>query len=248
LRTPLNAIIGYSELLQEAAYEVTPAELITDSEKIRTAGSHLLHLINGVLDISKIEAGRMEMQLSAFEVAGLVQNVASTVERLVERNGNRFEVQLAPDLGEMRADEVKLRQVLLNLLSNAAKFTSEGLVRLSVWREVGPEPVFEPEVKPGFGWAGSNSWIVFQVCDSGIGMDAEQLSRLFTAFSQVHEARSGEYGGTGLGLVISRQFCQMMGGDIIVDSKVGEGSTFTARVPELVERRRGGERRGLEEQ
>jgi PAS domain S-box-containing protein len=211
LRTPLNAIIGYSELLREQAEDDGAKAFIPDLEKIRAAGRHLLSLINGVLDLSKIEAGKMELYVEPFDVKSMVDEVVTTAQPLVEKNGNRLIVECGASTGEARADVTKMRQVLLNLLSNAAKFTEQGEVRLSV-RHNGTEMFYE-------------------VRDSGIGMTPEQLAKLFEAFAQAEKSTSKRFGGTGLGLAISRQFCRLMGGDITVASEPGKGTAFTVRVP-----------------
>jgi signal transduction histidine kinase/CheY-like chemotaxis protein len=211
LRTPLNAILGYSEMLQEDAADNGHEDMIPDLQKIQSAGRHLLTLINEVLDLSKIEAGKMELYLETVEVNKVVEDVATTVRPLVERNGNRLEIRVEGEPGSLRADATRLRQVLLNLLSNAAKFTERGVITLGVEREADA--------------------MVFRVSDTGIGMTAEQLGRLFEAFTQAEAATTSKYGGTGLGLALSRKFCQLMGGDVTVTSEPGIGSTFTARVP-----------------
>jgi PAS domain S-box-containing protein len=219
LRTPLNAIIGYSEMLQEDAEDAGQQGFVEDLRKIHAAGKHLLTLINDVLDLSKIEAGRMELYLESFDVRKVVDDLASTVQPLVERNANRLEVRLAGDPGRMVADETRVRQVLLNLLSNACKFTEAGTIALDVRRATdGPE----------------DDRIEFRVRDTGIGMTPEQMGRLFEAFSQAEESTASKYGGTGLGLAISRRFCRMMGGDVTVDSEAGVGSTFTVSLPAVV--------------
>jgi PAS domain S-box-containing protein len=215
LRTPLNAIIGYSEILQEAAEEAGQAPLIGDLQKIHAAGKHLLSLINDILDLSKIEAGKMELYLETFPLVALVQDVTATVRPLLEANSNRLEVRCPPDAGAMRADQTKVRQSLLNLLSNASKFTQAGTIGLSVVREYG----------------GDGDWIRFTVSDTGIGMTREQVAKLFQAFTQADASTTRKYGGSGLGLAITRRFCQMMGGDISVESEAGQGSRFTIRLP-----------------
>jgi signal transduction histidine kinase/CheY-like chemotaxis protein len=217
LRTPLNAIIGYSEMLIEDAEDAGDDAAIQDLEKIQTAGKHLLGLINEVLDLSKIEAGKVELYLETFDVQSLLESVAGTIRPMAEQNGNRLVVE-AVEPGTMRADEVKLRQVLLNLLSNASKFTTDGEVRLLGRRERN----------------GSQDWLVFQVADTGIGMTPEQQGRIFQAFTQADSSTTRKYGGTGLGLVISRRFIEMMGGDITLESAPGAGTTFTARIPARV--------------
>ncbi len=214
LRTPLNAIIGYSEILQEEAEGDGKDGYVQDLEKIRSAGKHLLSLINDVLDLSKIEAGKMDLFLEDFDVKEMITEVSSTVQPLVDKNGNKLKVEVAKELGSMRADVTKVRQVLLNLLSNASKFTDHGEIRLSGRRE--------------------GSEIVLEVSDSGIGLTPEQAGKLFEAFAQAEVSTSKRYGGTGLGLAISRQFCRMMGGDISVASEPGKGSTFSIRLPDCV--------------
>jgi CheY-like chemotaxis protein/nitrogen-specific signal transduction histidine kinase len=221
LRTPLNAIIGYSEMLEEEAAESGHAGYVPDLQKIRSAGRHLLALINDVLDLSKIEAGKMELHLETFELTPAIDAVAATVAPLIEKNGNRLCLELAPDLGVMRADVTRVRQVLFNLLSNASKFTEHGTITLTAAREA---------ATPG-------DTMVLQVRDTGIGMTPEQLGRLFQAFSQAEAATASKYGGTGLGLAISRMFCEMMGGDITVASSPGQGTAFTVRLPAVVAER-----------
>ena len=215
LRTPLNAVIGYSEMLQEEVTELGQRTLVPDLVKIHSAGKHLLGLINDILDLSKIEAGKMTIHAETFEVPTLVQDVMSTIEPLIEKNGNTLTLETGPDLGDMHSDVTRVRQVLLNLLSNASKFTSKGTVRLGVRRER----------------VDGVDWMVFTVRDSGIGMTPDQLSKLFRPFTQADSSTTRKYGGTGLGLAISRAFCSMMGGDIRVESAWGEGSTFTVRLP-----------------
>jgi signal transduction histidine kinase/DNA-binding response OmpR family regulator len=211
LRTPLNAIIGYSEMLEEEAVDAGEEQLLPDLGKIRSAGRHLLGVINDVLDLSKIEAGRTELYLETFSVAALVDEVAATVQPLAAENGNRLVLEKGDGLGEMHSDLTKVRQTLLNLTGNASKFTERGTVALSAGRE-GDE-------------------VVFQVTDTGIGIAPEHMDRLFQPFSQAESSTSRRFGGTGLGLVISRRFCQMLGGDVTVHSEVGVGSRFTVRLP-----------------
>ncbi|MCX8121050.1 MAG: response regulator [Oscillatoriaceae bacterium SKW80] len=217
LRTPLNAIIGYSEILQEDAADLGYEEIISDLEKIRVAGKHLLALINDILDISKIEAGRMELYYETFDVPGLIVEVSATVQPLVEKNNNTLEIRCHPNIGSLYADLTKVRQILFNLLSNAAKFTENGKITLEVTLEENA----------------SESKIIFSVSDTGIGMTPEQLEKIFQPFTQADASTTRKYGGTGLGLAISRHFCQMMGGDILVESQLGKGSTFTIRLPLL---------------
>jgi signal transduction histidine kinase len=219
LRTPLNAIIGYSEMLEEDAQASGQKEFVSDLQKIRSSGKHLLGLINDVLDLSKVEAGKMKLFLETFDVANLIEEVMATATPLVEKNGNRLEVHCAEDVGQIREDITKVRQVLLNLLSNAAKFTENGLVSLQVARE--------SDV--------TGSWVVFRIRDTGIGMTPEQTAKLFQAFTQADGSTMRKYGGTGLGLALSRKFCVMMGGDINVESEAGKGSTFVVRLPGDIE-------------
>lgn len=226
LRTPLNAIIGYSEMLVEEAQDCGYTEIAPDLEKIRSAGKHLLSLINDILDISKIEAGRMDLYVERFEVAQLVAEVQNTIRPIVEKNCNRLQVSLAPNLGSMTADLTKVRQALFNLLSNAAKFTQQGQIAIDARREV----VIDEETTD----RRPQSYIVFQVSDTGIGMTPEQMENVFKAFDQADASTTRQYGGTGLGLAITRHFCQMMGGEIQVSSELGAGSTFTIRLPARV--------------
>jgi signal transduction histidine kinase/DNA-binding response OmpR family regulator len=215
LRTPLNAIIGVSEMLLEDARDLGQSEQIEPLERILRAGRHLLALINEILDLSKIEAGKVELEIESFAVAPLVRDVATTLGPAAEKNGNRIEVRCADDLGMMSADETRIRQALLNLVSNAVKFTERGAVTIVAEREQ----------------AANREWIVFRVTDTGIGMTPEQMGRLFQDFTQADSSTTRKYGGTGLGLAISRRFCRMMGGDITVQSEPGRGSTFTTRLP-----------------
>ncbi|HZN64414.1 MAG TPA: response regulator [Tepidisphaeraceae bacterium] len=215
LRTPLNAIIGYSEMLQEECEDLGISQLIPDLKQIHASGKHLLALVNDILDLSKIESGRMDLYLEAVDVCTVVGDVATTVQPLMEKNGNRLEVRCPVNTGAMYADLTKLRQSLFNLLSNAAKFTKNGRVILEGWREK----------------IGTSDWITFRVMDSGIGMTRQQIERLFKPFTQADASTTRQYGGTGLGLTITRRFCQMMGGDVTVESQPGTGSTFTIHVP-----------------
>ena len=229
LRTPLNAIIGYSEMLQEEAEDLDADAFLPDLQRINAAGKHLLGLINDILDLSKIEAGRMDLFLETFEVGRLVRDVQGIVQPLVEKNGNRLSIECPDDLGTMQADLTKVRQALFNLLSNAAKFTDHGRIELRVARG---ELRVEEKDEAGHLLAPHNSQLVtFAVSDTGIGMTEEQLGRLFEAFTQAEASTRSKYGGTGLGLAISRHFCRLMGGDLTVSSVYGEGSTFTVRLP-----------------
>jgi signal transduction histidine kinase len=217
LRTPLNAIIGVSEMLREDA-----EALKQDTEpldRVLGAGRHLLALINDILDLSKIEAGRMDLHLESFALAQLIDGVIKTVEPLAAKNGNQVAVHCDAEIGTMHADQMRLRQALLNLMSNANKFTDRGTIRIEACQEQ----------------ENGRDWITLAVADTGIGMTAEQMGKLFQEFSQASSTTASKYGGTGLGLVISKRFCQMMGGDITVESEPGHGSTFTIRLPRIVE-------------
>jgi PAS domain S-box-containing protein len=215
LRTPLNAIIGYSEMLQEEAQEEGMHSFIGDLAKIQTAGKHLLALINDVLDLSKVEAGKMEFAPETFSVQEVIEAAATTVRPLAEKNRNRLLVEIAADVGSMHADLTRVRQVLLNLLSNACKFTEGGTVTLQASRRK----------------TSRGDRLEFRVSDTGIGMTPEQMSKLFEAFTQADATTARRYGGTGLGLAISRKIAQGMGGDIEVESAPDAGSTFTVRLP-----------------
>ncbi len=219
LRTPLNAILSYSQLVQEELEDAGIEEYAADLQKIHAAGRHLLDLINEILDLSKIEAGKMTLYLETFDVASLVRDAVVLVQPLVEKNGNLLRVECPADIGTMHADLTKVRQTLFNLLSNASKFTEHGTIFLTVKREA----------------VGGAPWITMSVEDTGIGMTPAQIGKLFTAFTQADASTTRRYGGTGLGLAISRHFCQMMGGDISVESELGRGSTFTVRLPVYVE-------------
>ena len=218
LRTPLNAIIGYSEMLQEDAADLGAEQFTDDLKRINAAGKHLLELINAVLDLSKIEAGKMELYLETFDVAGLVRDIVAVIQPLAARNTNRLDLHCPDGIGAMRADLTKVRQALFNLLSNACKFTNRGTVSLAIAREA----------------RDGRDWIIFSVSDTGIGMTPDQIARLFEAFSQADAATTRKYGGTGLGLALSRRLCRMMGGDVTVESEAGRGSTFTVRLPARV--------------
>ncbi|MBL1210519.1 response regulator [Geminocystis sp. GBBB08] len=215
LRTPLNAIIGYGELLEEEAEDMGEEEFVEDLQKIQSAGKHLLGLINDILDISKIEAGKMEIYLEEFEISKVVQEITSTIQPLMEKNHNRFEVNYPDDLGSMIADITKIRQNMFNLLSNASKFTHNGLISLNISRYVKED----------------QDWILFEVKDTGIGMNPQQQAKLFNAFSQADASTTRKYGGTGLGLTITKKFSEMMGGYILLDSEEGKGTTFSLHLP-----------------
>jgi signal transduction histidine kinase/CheY-like chemotaxis protein len=215
LRTPLNAIIGYSEMLQEEAEDLGQESLTPDLQKIHGAGKHLLALINDILDLSKIEAGKMTVYIEEFPVAQLAQDVITTLRPLAARNSNALEVDCAPDVGVMRSDATKTRQALFNLLSNACKFTEQGVIRLAVEKASNV----------------SGDSLVFRVSDTGIGMSAAQIENLFQPFMQADASTTRKYGGTGLGLAITKKFCELMGGSLSVESAPGKGSTFTMVLP-----------------
>jgi signal transduction histidine kinase/CheY-like chemotaxis protein len=219
LRTPMNAIIGYSEMLAEEAEDEGHDEMIPDLTKINAAGKHLLALINDILDLSKIEAGRMDLYLERFDVRQMLDEAVDTVSPLIAKNENRLVTEFGDGLGSIRADLTKLRQSLFNLLSNAAKFTEGGTVTLVVNRDRRDD----------------SDWITLSVTDTGIGIKGESLEHVFEEFSQADDSTSRDYGGTGLGLPISRRFCRMMGGDISVTSEYGVGSTFTIELPAQVD-------------
>ena len=213
LRTPLNAIIGVSEMLREDA-----EALKQDTEpldRVLGAGRHLLALINDILDLSKIEAGRMELQLESFALGPLIDGVVKTVEPLAAKNANQVAVHCDAAIGTMHGDEMRLRQALLNLMSNANKFTDHGSITIDA----------QQTQEDGC------DWVTIAVADTGIGMTPEQMGKLFQEFSQADASTTRKYGGTGLGLAISKRFCQMMGGDITVESEPGKGSVFTVRLP-----------------
>lgn len=221
LRTPLNAVIGLSQLLQDDAVDLgLKGDFITDLETINSAGRHLLELINDILDSSKMEAGKMTLYPETFEIATLINNVVLTVKPAVEKNGNILQLDCDRELGTMYADQTRVRQVLLNLLSNAAKFTTNGKVTLTIKRD-----------KEQFLSKAALGMITFTVTDTGIGMSEAQQKQLFQAFTQGDTSTTKKYGGTGLGLAISRDFCLMMGGEIAVTSEPGVGTIFTVRLP-----------------
>jgi PAS domain S-box-containing protein len=215
LRTPLNAIIGYSEMLAEDAQDGGYAAIVPDLQKIRAAGGHLLDLINNILDLSKIEAGRMELHNEIFAVRQLVDDVVGTVRPMISKNGNTLVIDCPPETGYLVADLLKVRQILLNLLSNAAKFTQNGQITLEAARRR----------------MDNADWVIVRIRDTGIGMTEDQIEQLFQEFSQADNSTTRKYGGTGLGLAISRRFSQMMGGDILVESDAGTGSTFSVMLP-----------------
>ena len=218
LRTPLNAIIGYTEMMQEEAEDNGHDEYVPDLKKVHSSAKHLLALINDVLDLSKIEAGKMDLYLETVEVKPLIDDVVAVVAPLVDKKANKLSVSLGPNLGSIHADITKVRQSLFNLLSNASKFTERGTITLDVFRH----------------WQDGAEIFHFTVSDTGIGMNKDQLGRMFQAFTQADASTTRKFGGTGLGLVISRNFCRMMGGDITVESEEGKGTKFTIILPVVV--------------
>jgi len=218
LRTPLNAILGYSEILHEDAVEMQLDGFIPNLKNINIAGKHLLSLINDILDLSKIEAGKMDLYLESFDVAKMIEGVASTIKPLIEKNVNTLHFRYGSGLGAMHADQTKVRQCLFNLLSNAAKFSRQGRISVDADRELMDD----------------SEWILFHVSDTGIGMSSEQILRLFQAFTQADISTTRKFGGTGLGLALTRRYCQMMGGDVTVQSAPGKGSVFTIKLPAVV--------------
>ncbi len=215
LRTPLNAIIGYSEMLQEEAEETGSDGSVSDLQKIRNAGRHLLELINAVLDLSKIEAGKMDLYLETFSVSALADEVISIVQPAAEKNGNMLYKACPANIGSMHADLTKIRQSLLNLLANACKFTNNGSVSLMVSREA----------------VNGADWLRFAVKDTGVGLSEDQARTLFEPFTQADSSTTRKFGGTGLGLAITRRFVEMMGGNVQIESSPGQGATFTIALP-----------------
>ena len=218
LRTPLNAIIGYSEMLEEDAEDIDQADFVPELQKIQGAGKHLLGLINDVLDLSKVEAGHMDVYLETFAIMPLIEDVASTMQPVLAKNSNTLKIQCSDNVSKMHADQVKVRQSLFNLLSNANKFTQNGTITVNVIS-------FETD---------DNSWIDFRIEDTGIGMMPEQLQKIFNAFAQADSSTTRQYGGTGLGLTITKNFVQMMGGTVNVESEVGKGTLFSLKIPQTV--------------
>ncbi|MCY7384821.1 MAG: MASE1 domain-containing protein [Microcoleus sp. CAN_BIN18] len=246
LRTPLNAIIGYSEILQEDARDLGAEEFIDDLQRINTAGQHLLVLIKDILDLTKIEAGHTDFHLETFTIENLVEEVAATIAPMADKNSNILEIQCPENIGSMQTDLTKLRQSLLNLLSNASKFTSSGAITFTVTRSIETPAEAEKRGKrlgaPRGSGKAENSlsllsspqdWIVFTVKDTGIGMSSEQLAKIFDPFTQADSSTTKKYGGTGLGLTITKKFCEMMDGDITAFSELDKGSTFIIRLPAI---------------
>ena len=255
LRTPLNAILGYSELLREDAHDLGLEDFVADLKNIHVAGHHLLDLINDILDFSKIEAGRMNFHLETYAIATLLWEVETTIAPLAEKNTNTFKIEAADNIDLIHTDVTKVRQSLLNLLSNACKFTEKGLVTLKVWTEIGDDPDAELPTVPApdisaplnpkdslladitsHGEAATRplTYVIFQVADTGIGMSPKQITTVFNPFTQADESTTRKYGGTGLGLTITRKLCELMGGELTVTSELGRGSTFTMRLPQFL--------------
>ena len=227
LRTPLNAIIGYSEILLEDAQDLGYEDFVHDLSNIHIAGKHLLSIINDILDLSKIEAGKMEIHLESFNIMALIENVLSTIQPMIEQNSNSLEVICEENLETIIADPNKMRQVVLNLLSNAAKFTENGKISLKAKVVKNDDYLMAKKSE-------LNSYcniLILSVADTGIGISEEQIENLFQPFIQADNSTTRKYGGTGLGLAISRHFCKMMGGDIGVVSEINRGSIFTVKVP-----------------
>jgi signal transduction histidine kinase/CheY-like chemotaxis protein len=218
LRTPLNSIIGYSELLLEDPEVTRMPNIVSDTTKIIVAGRHLLSMINNILDLSKIEAGKLPVHVGEFDVSDMLNDVVSTIQMHAEKNNNVLLCKLESPPGLMTSDVAKLRQILLNLLNNASKFTENGEITLAIHRM---------KIDDG-------DWLTFKISDTGIGMTPEQLRKIFAEFTQADPTTTRRYGGTGLGLTIARRFCQLLGGTITVDSQPGQGTTFTMRLPASV--------------
>ncbi|MBI5712198.1 MAG: PAS domain S-box protein [Chloroflexi bacterium] len=219
LRTPLNAILGYSEMLEEEAKAIGQSALAEDMQRIYSSGKHLLGLINDILDLSKIEAGKMPLYLETFEVNTMILETVNLIQPLIEKNQNRLNLRPMNHTGEMHSDIVKVRQILYNLISNAAKFTTQGEITLEVSRETASAAMSDED------------WIVLRVSDTGIGLSEEQIQQLFRPFVQGDTSTTRKFGGTGLGLAITKHFCQMLGGDIRAGGEVGKGATFTVKLP-----------------
>ncbi len=218
LRTPLAAIIGYTDLIRLKLKTANNFQVSTDLDRIHSASNHLLSLIDNILDISKIDAGKMELYIEPFDVDHLITEVVDTVQPVIHKKANTLQVIRHTPVGEMHADMLKVRQTLFNLLSNAAKFTEQGIITLDVERQAGAD----------------GDWIWFRVTDTGIGMTPEQQQKLFQPFTQADSSITRRYGGTGLGLALSWHFCHMMGGSIRLASQAGHGSTFTVCLPATV--------------
>jgi signal transduction histidine kinase len=215
LRTPLNAIIGYSEMLKDELNELETEDISSDLAKINAAGRHLLGLINDVLDLSKIESGKMEIYNETFDIQKVLKEVVVTIKILLEQRNNQFKFECEANIGLMYSDVTKIRQVLFNLLSNASKFTENGTISLQVKKQ----------------WIKEVEWVSFAITDTGIGISREQQKKLFKAFSQVDASTTRKYGGTGLGLLITKRFTEMLGGKVSIESELGKGTTFVVQFP-----------------
>jgi signal transduction histidine kinase len=220
LRTPLNAIIGYSEILAEDAQDDGKPGMVEDLDRIRNAGRHLLSLINDVLDLSKIESGKMDLYIEFFDINKLVKEITDTVKPLCDKNNNQLIINCPDNMGFIESDSTKIRQSLFNLVSNASKFTNDGQIQLNITQE-----------SQLSGNGAASIFIYFQICDTGIGIKPEQITKLFQPFSQADNSTTRKYGGTGLGLAITKEFATMMGGRVTVTSEYGKGSTFTLCLP-----------------
>ncbi|MBS9770923.1 MAG: hybrid sensor histidine kinase/response regulator [Trichodesmium erythraeum GBRTRLIN201] len=227
LRTPLNAIIGYSEILLEDAHSLGSKDFIHDINNIHTSGKHLLTIINDILDLSKIEAGKMDVHWESVNIMVLIENVLATIQPLIEQNNNILEIICEDNQEPIMADPNKMRQVILNLLSNAAKFTENGKIILKVKVANNDEDFISQNRDCNF----TDKVLILSVADTGIGISEEKIDSLFQPFTQADNSTTRKYGGTGLGLAISRHFCKMMGGDITVVSEVNKGSIFTVKFP-----------------
>ncbi|MCB9077944.1 MAG: hybrid sensor histidine kinase/response regulator, partial [Anaerolineaceae bacterium] len=225
LRTPLSAILGYAQLLHEDATELGYEEFEADLLKIQSAGEHLLLLVNEILDIAKLQADKLILQIEQFTVQALIEEVVSQVQTTLDAHNNRLEVDLAENLGTMKTDQGRVRQILRNVLDNAAKFTENGTIRLTVQREA----VLSSNSSP--------DRLIFQVSDTGIGMSPEQMEHIFEPFTQVDMSTRRKYGGIGLGLAITHDLCQLMDGEITVTSHLGQGSVFTVWLPAEITKR-----------
>lgn len=245
LRTPLNAIIGYSEMLEEDAHDLGVTDFVPDLHKIQSSSKHLLTLINDILDLSKIESGKMRVTPETFDIGHLIREIESTIPPLVQKNNNKLIVSCTDNLGTMTTDQVRVKQILFNLLSNACKFTHDGTITLHVSRSEGVPARFLNLRADGGGQHDSHGsaslnappppgFVIFRVTDTGIGMTREQIGRLFQPFTQADASTTRKYGGTGLGLVITRRLCQLMGGDVYVESTPDKGSMFTVALPIVV--------------
>jgi signal transduction histidine kinase len=229
LRAPLNAIIGYSSILQDEARDLGRDDFVLDLQMIESAGKHLQAVISDILALSKIVSGQMDLDVDIFDITKVIEEVVMTVQLMVNKNSNTLKLDYDDDIGPMRADMNKVRQILFNMLGNAAKFTEHGTITLAVERQ--PLVINNPSPKIANNGRQPIDHIVFRVTDTGIGISAKQKERLFGAFTQADGSTTRKYGGAGLGLTICQHFCQMMGGKITVESEVGQGSTFTVYLP-----------------